>query len=44
LNLTDPSTLKFKITNNDWTVSPDGRKVAFVSSNDYNVWLLTLMD
>jgi hypothetical protein len=42
--LTDPSTLKFKITNNDWTVSPDGRKVAFVSSNDYDIWLLTLMD
>jgi Tol biopolymer transport system component len=42
--LTDPSALKFKITNNDWTVSPDGRKVAFVNNDDYNIWLLTLMD
>lgn len=43
-SLTDPSNLKFKITNNDWTVSPDGRKVAFVNSADNNIWLLTLMD
>jgi len=42
--LTDPAILPFKITNNDWTVSPDGRKVAFVSATDYNLWLLTLQD
>ena len=42
--LTDPATLKFKITSNDWTVSPNGQHVAFVSAEDQNIWLLTLMD
>lgn len=42
--LTDPGTLQFKVTNNDWMVSPNGRYVAFVSAEDQNIWLLTLMD
>ena len=42
--LTDPAALPFKIVDNDWTVSPDGRKVAFVSAVDYSIWLLTLKD
>jgi Tol biopolymer transport system component len=40
--LTDPAITPFKIANGDWSVSPDGRHVAFVSAQDYNIWLLTL--
>jgi hypothetical protein len=40
--LTDPAVTAFKIANGDWTVSPDGRQVAFVESRDRNIWLLTL--
>jgi Tol biopolymer transport system component len=40
--LTDPATTPFKIANGDWSVSPDGRQVAFVSAQDQNIWLLTL--
>jgi Tol biopolymer transport system component len=43
-HLTDPDVIPFKIANGDWTVSPDGRHVAFVESRDRNIWLLTLMD
>jgi Tol biopolymer transport system component len=42
--LTEPSLTPFKIANGDWTVSPDGRQVAFIESQDRNIWLLTLPD
>ena len=42
--LTDPELTSFKIANGDWTVSPDGRQVAFVESRDRNIWLLRLPD
>jgi hypothetical protein len=42
--LTDPEVTPFKIANGDWTVSPDGQQVAFVESQDRNIWLLTLPD
>lgn len=42
--LTDPVTTPFKVANGDWTVSPDGRYVAFVESRDRNIWLLDLGD
>jgi murein DD-endopeptidase MepM/ murein hydrolase activator NlpD len=42
--LTDPASVPFKIANNDWAVSPDGRYVAFVDSHDHNIWLLSLPD
>lgn len=42
--LADPGAFPFKIANGNWTVSPDGRHVAFVESRDRNLWLLTLMD
>lgn len=42
--LTDHGLTPFKIANGDWTVSPDGRYVAFVESGDRNIWLLTLPD
>ncbi len=40
--LTDPASLSFSISNGDWEVSPDGRQVLFVSSQDQNIWLITL--
>jgi Tol biopolymer transport system component len=40
--LTDPAITPFKIANGDWSVSPDGRHVAFVSAADNNIWLLTM--
>jgi Tol biopolymer transport system component len=38
--LTDPATTPFKVANGDWSVSPDGRYVAFVESRDRNIWVL----
>jgi WD40-like Beta Propeller Repeat len=40
--LTAPSITPFKIANGDWRVSPDGRYVAFVESNDRNIWVIAL--
>lgn len=36
--LTPPSQ-PFKIASGDWTVSPDGGKIVFVSAEDNNLWL-----
>jgi Tol biopolymer transport system component len=43
-HLTDPDVTRFKIANGDWALSPDGRHVAFVETEDRNIWLLTLPD
>lgn len=40
--LTDKGVTPFKIANGDWSVSPDGQHIAFVSSADNNIWLLSL--
>ncbi len=40
--LTDPEITPFRIANGDWTVSPDGNHIVFVSAEDHNLWLLTL--
>lgn len=40
--LTDPDTSPFKIAGGDWSVSPDGRRIAFLSAIDNNLWLLEL--
>lgn len=40
--LTDLQVTPFKVANGDWSVSPDGGHIAFVSAQDYNIWLLTL--
>jgi len=40
--LTYPAITPLKIANGDWSVSPDGTKIAFVSATDNNVWLLEL--
>jgi dipeptidyl aminopeptidase/acylaminoacyl peptidase len=40
--LTDPQVTPFKVADGDWSVSPDGRYIAFVSAQDFNIWLMTL--
>lgn len=40
--LTDPAVMPFKIANGEWTVSPDGRRVAFVESADKAVYVIEL--
>lgn len=40
--LTDPVQTPFKIANNDWAVSPNGRYVVFVNAADHNLWLVDL--
>ncbi|MFQ5611299.1 MAG: TolB family protein [Anaerolineae bacterium] len=40
--LTDPEALWFTVANGDWELSPDGKKVVFVSGQDKNLWLITL--
>jgi len=40
--LSDPSITPFRIANGDWSVSPDGQMIAFVSADDGNIWLLEL--
>ncbi|WP_322798973.1 hypothetical protein, partial [Thermoflexus sp.] len=40
--LTDPSALRFRIAGGDWALSPDGRRIVFVSAMDRNLWLLEL--
>lgn len=40
--LTDPAITPLRIANGDWSVSPDGNRLIFVSALDYNIWLLTL--
>lgn len=40
--LTDPALLPFKIANGDWSVSPDGQHIVFVSAQDSNLWLIDL--
>jgi Tol biopolymer transport system component len=42
--LTDPNVTPIKIANGDWQLSPDGRRIAFVESRDYNIWVLELPD
>jgi len=37
-----PSPADFRIANNDWTPSPDGSMVVFVSSEDDALWILEL--
>ena len=42
--ITDPTVTAFKVANGDWSVSPDGRQIVFVSAADRNIWLLSLPD
>lgn len=43
-DLTDPDVLQVRVANNDWSISPDGDTVVFVSANDGNLWALQLGD
>ncbi|OGO40865.1 MAG: hypothetical protein A2W36_02190 [Chloroflexi bacterium RBG_16_58_14] len=38
--LTAGEVTPFKIANGDWSISPDGMHLAFVSAGDGNIWLL----
>ena len=40
--LIDPKTDPFRISNGDWSVSPDGNQLAFVSAEDRNIWVIKL--
>lgn len=40
--LTDPATQPFSIVNDDWTVSPDGKKVVFWSGTDSAIYVIRL--
>lgn len=42
--LTDPAMTPFKIANGDWSVSPVGDKIAFLSAEDGNFWTLEIPD
>ena len=42
--LTDPAVTPFKIANGDWSVSPVGDKIAFLSAEDSNIWTLEIPD
>ncbi len=38
--LTDPATMPFTIANGDWSVSPDGARIAFQNAADRRLWIL----
>lgn len=40
--LTDPAVTPLRILDGDWTLSPDGRRLAYVNVADRNIWLLEL--
>jgi hypothetical protein len=42
--LGDPATLPFRIAAGEWSVSPDGRHVAFRSAGDGAIWVIDLPD
>ena len=42
--LTDPAVTPLPIGGGDWALSPDGRRIAFVSALDRNIWVLELPD
>jgi dipeptidyl aminopeptidase/acylaminoacyl peptidase len=40
--LTDPAQTPLPIGGGDWALSPDGQRLAFVSAEDRNIWVLDL--
>lgn len=40
--LIDPNHVELEITNNDWSVSPDGNWLLYQSANDRNLWVVQL--
>jgi Tol biopolymer transport system component len=42
--LTDPAATPFQIAEGNWSLSPDGSHLAFVSAADHNIWVMDLME
>ncbi len=42
--LTEPGTLPIRVANDTWRVSPDGRQIVFLASQDYSLYLLRIND
>jgi len=40
--LTDPNVTPFRIANGDWSLSPDGKRVVFLNTEDGNLWTIEL--
>jgi hypothetical protein len=40
--LIGPDSAPIRIANNDWSISPDGNTMAFVSQDDRNIWAVDL--
>ena len=40
--LTDPNVTPFRIANGDWSLSPDGKRVVFLNTEDGNLWTIDL--
>jgi Tol biopolymer transport system component len=40
--LTNPAITPFRVAGGDWSPSPDGRRVVFVSADDHNLWVIDL--
>jgi hypothetical protein len=40
--LTDPALTPIHIEGGDWSLSPDGARVVFVSADDHNLWVIEL--
>jgi hypothetical protein len=40
--LTDPSATRLNIAGGDWALSADGQRMAFVSADDQNIWILEI--
>jgi Tol biopolymer transport system component len=38
--LTDPALTPFRVAGGDWSPSPDGNRVVFVSADDHNLWVM----
>ena len=38
--LTDPATTPFTVANGDWSVSPDGQRIAFQNAADRRLWIM----
>jgi Tol biopolymer transport system component len=42
VQLVDPVQTPLFIANGDWALAPDGKRLAFVSSEDYSIWLVEM--
>jgi Tol biopolymer transport system component len=40
--LADPEVIQLAIANNDWSISPNGKWLLYLSTEDRNLWLLEL--